>query len=148
MKRSLCFMLLLTVIISLVSCGSARSSLDVITEVKMIGKISGNIYFSKATEESDYYIDRDLMSMLFFEDTPPKNFAVILSPSIDYPNEVMLVIPEDGEDVIALADTLRRRLVLLTGDSDATPIVTAEYLAYSTAELNIDLRRTIEKIMT
>ena len=141
-------MLLLTVIISLVSCGSARSSLDVITEVKMIGKISGNIYFSKATEESDYYIDRDLMSMLFFEDIPPKNFAVILSPSIDYPNEVMLVIPEDGEDVIALADTLRRRLIILTGNSDASPIVTAEYLAYSTAELNIDLRRTLEKIMT
>ena len=141
-------MLLLTVIISLVSCGSARSSLDVITEVKMIGKISGNIYFSKAAEESDYYIDRDLMSMLFFEDTPPKNFAVILSPSIDYPNEVMLVIPEDGEDVIALADTLRRRLIILTGNSDASPIVTAEYLAYSTAELNIDLRRTLEKIMT
>ena len=148
MKRSLCFMLLLTVIISLVSCGSARSSLDVITEVKIIGKISGNIYFSKASEESDYYIDRDLMSMLFFEDTPPKNFAVILSPSIDYPNEVMLVIPEDGEDVIALADTLRRRLIILTGNSDASPIVTAEYLAYSTAELNIDLRRTLEKIMT
>lgn len=148
MKRSLCFMLLLTIITSLISCGSARSSLDVITEVKMIGKISGNIYFSKAPEESDYYIDRDLMSMLFFEDTPPKNFAVILSPSIDYPHEVMLVIPEDGEDVIALADTLRRRLVLLTGDSDATPIVTAEYLAYSTAELNIDLRKSLEKIMT
>ena len=141
-------MLFFTLFSTLVSCESAISSLEVLREVKFIGKISGNIYFSGAAEGDDEYIDSDLMSMLFFEDKPPKNFAVILSPSVDYPYEVMLVIPDEGEDVVTLADTLRRRLVLLTDDGKARPIVTAEYLAYSTAELNIDLRRTLEKIMT
>ena len=148
MKRFLCLVLLFALALALASCEGARSSLEVMREVKFIGKISGNIYFSGACEGDDEYIDPDLMGMLFFEDTPPKNFAVILSPSVDYPYEVMLVIPDDGEDVVTLADTLRRRLVLLTDDGKARPIVTAEYLAYSTAELNIDLRQTLEKIMT
>lgn len=148
MKRVLRFIIFFALAFSLVSCESGKSSLDALTELKYIGKISGNIYFSGADEGSEHYIDPDLMSMLFFEDTPPGNFAVILSPSVDYPYEVMLVIPEAGEDVVSLADTLRRRLVLLTGDSEASPIVTAQFLAYSTRELNIDLRRTLEKIIT
>ena len=147
MKRLFCLLIFLALLLSLVSCEGEKSSLDGITELKYIGKISGNVYFSGAEEGSENYIDADLMAMLFFEDTPPKNFAVILSPSVDYPYEVMLVIPEDGEDVVSLADTLRRRLVLLTGDSEASPIVTAQFLAYSTRELDIDLRRTLEKIM-
>ena len=118
------------------------------TELKYIAKISGNIYFSGAGEESEHYIDKDLSEMLFFEDDPPKNFAVILSPSIDRPYEIMLALPEHGEEILTLADTLRRRLVLLTGDSDAIPVVTAEFVVYSTKELDIDLRRTLEKIMT
>ena len=148
MKRFLCLSIFLALLLSIVSCERGKSSLDGITELKYIGKISGNVYFSGAEEGSENYIDADLMAMLFFEDTPPKNFAVILSPSVDYPYEVMLVIPEVGEDVVTLADTLRRRLVLLTGDSAAKPVVTAEFLAYSTVELDIDLRRTLEKILT
>ena len=148
MKRFLCFVIFLSLLPLLFSCESEKSSLDAMLELKFMGKISGNVYFSGAAEGDDYYIDSDLMGLLFFEDIPPKNFAVILSPSVDYPYEVMLVVPEAEEDVVSLADMLRRRLVLLTGDSEARPIVTGEFIAYSTKELSIDLRRTLEKIMT
>ena len=148
MKRFFCIIVFLAQLLALFSCESKKTSLDAILELKYIGKISGNVYFSGASEEEDGYIDSDLMKMLFFEETPPKNFALILSPSVDFPYEVMLVIPDASEDVISLADTLRRRLVLLTADSGASPIVTAEFIAYSTKELSLDLRDTLEKIMT
>ncbi|MBQ7356271.1 MAG: hypothetical protein IJW66_02610 [Clostridia bacterium] len=148
MKRILCLFLFWVTLFFLVSCESQKTALDAILELKYIGKISGNIYYSGAIEGDEYYIDGDMRAMLFFEDTPPRHFALILSQSVDFPYEVMLIIPERDEDIIALSDLARRRLVLLTGDGEAEPIVTAEFIAYSTKELNIDLRRALEKIIT
>jgi hypothetical protein len=148
MKRILLFLPSLLLFISLISCECAKTSLDAILELKYIAKIQGDVYFSGAAEEDEHYIDADMRRSLFPEDTPPKNFALILSPSVDYPYEIMLIIPSRGEDISALSDVARRRLLLLSGGVSSEPVVTGEFIAYSTRELDIDLRRTLMKIIT
>ena len=148
MRKIACFTLVILLFASLFSCQSEVSALDVAMTLKYMGKISGNVYFSGAEEGSDHYIDSDMMKSLFSEDEPPENFAVILSSGIDLPYEIMIIIPQRGEDVIELADVAERRLVLLTGDGGAAPVVTGNFIAYSTVALDIDLEKTLRKIIT
>ena len=86
--------------------------------------------------------------MLFFGERAPENYALILSPVIDRPCEVLLIIPMPGEDSDELYDKARRRLSLLLGTDDSKPEMTADFIAYSTFDMKIDLKDTVEKIIS
>jgi hypothetical protein len=148
MRKILCFVIIFALLFSLASCSEVPSSLEVMLDLKYIGKISGEVYSSLAAEGDEHYIDSDLENMLFFGERAPENYAVILSPFIDLPHEVLLIIPMQGEDEGALYDLARRRLALLLSSPDARPEMTGDFIAYSTLDIKLDLVDTVEKIIS
>ena len=147
MRKLWLIVLFVCVSVGFSSCGSTPSSLDAVLDLKYAHRISGRVYSSQSAEGGEYYIDDDMERMLFGTATAPKNYSLILSPNIDYPYELMLIIPEADEDASELSDLARLRLVLLSGDSSAEPAVTGEFIVYSTAELDFDIVKALRKII-
>ena len=117
MKRLFAF-LVLTSLLLVTSCSERICAEDILTLVCREYPLDATVYSSKRAETEDGFIDDEMLITLYgTSEMPTAEFSLVLYGKVDTVREIGVFVIDKGEDVIALAELLGRRLDFLSSAS-------------------------------
>ena len=124
MRRFFCFLLIASMIFSLVSCGESRSASELLSEFVMAYGAEGVIYRSDAEKWDDGYIECDLLKKiyLFYRDFP-EEFAIFLNSHADYGSECGVFVCTDSGEASGVEEMCFERIKLLGRGGEGSFVV-------------------------
>ena len=114
MRRVFCFLLVLSMLFSLASCGESRPASELLSEFVSVYGAEGVIYRSDAKEWEEGYVEYDLLKKiyLFYKDFP-EEFAIFLNSHADYGSECGVFVCRDASECETVSEMCLERIRLL-----------------------------------
>lgn len=118
MKRFLALLLLGSLLV-MSSCSRSACAEDILTAVCREYPLDATVYSSHKREGEDGFIDGEMLVTLYGTDEGlTGEFALVLYGKVDTVREIGVFITEKGDDIIGIAELLRRRIDFLSSASD------------------------------
>lgn len=132
MKKTAFFLILLTILPSLVCCREEYPAEKLMNDFLYSYGATGTVYSPSRAEGEYGYVTPSLLSLIYVYDGDfPENFAIYLNPKSDYGSECGFFVAESEDERERILDMCEERLALITRGEGGLIITRGRVVFYS-----------------